>query len=228
MGKAFLIGIPLAVFIAIGAVFLSGLGLIPAPVYSFLYVAELHIPFFQPNIIPYLEKFEGNWNVSLTPSPGVSSTITNCTTTGGLVHVHNGVFSGTIGHTGSALPFTATTTEEGSLVAAFGGVTLYVGQVQATLQGAAGQGEWSDNYGCSGTAQFQKIDPVVDPVLEQVVSAKGDTELVRDGIQEPLMPGLALYAGDEIHTGDGQVLLSTGPYANPITVGADTTYKVRQ
>jgi hypothetical protein len=225
MSKAFLIGIVLAGFIAIGVLFLSGLGLVPASVYAFLHTVEGTIPFLQPSVMPFTENFEGTWTVTFNPSVAESD-IATCDTLTGSLHVHHGEFSGTLGPFGAAVPFHANTTEQGVLIGSFGGTTAHTGTISGTLQNGAGSGMWSDSFSCGGTVTFKKEDPVIDPVQGKVVSFKGDVQLVRGGETGFVSPGLPLYVGDELQVGDGSVLLGMGFALSPVTLLSNMTYVV--
>jgi hypothetical protein len=225
MSKAFLIGTVLAAFIAIGVLILSDLGLLPASVNVFFNTIERTIPFLQSRVMPSMEKFEGTWTVTLNPS-APENDIATCNTIAGLLHVHNGAFSGTVGPFGSALPFHASTTQQGAVSGFYGGATAQTGTIIGTLENGAGSGTWSDSYSCSGTATFAKEDPVIDPVQGKVISISGDVRLVRDGESGFVMPGWALYAGDELRIGDGRALLAMGFALSPVTLSSNMTYVV--
>jgi hypothetical protein len=225
MSKAFLIGTVLLAFIAIGVWVVSDLGLLPTSVNVFWDTIERTVPFLQATIMPSMEKYEGTWTVTLRPS-APQSDIASCDTITGVLQVHNGQFSGGIGPFGSALPFHASTTEQGVLAGSFGGTSDRTGTVNATLDNGAGSGTWSDNYNCGGAVTFTKDAPVIDPVQGKVVSVAGDVVLVRNGAVGSASPGLPLYAGDELQVGDGHALLGIGLTLNPVTLSSNTTYVV--
>ena len=228
MAKAFFFTTVIVCFGAIGLLFAQELNLLPAPVYSFLYGIESSVPFFNTSVPPYLQKFEGNWMMTLTPT-SAESELGDCSIISGLLHVQKGVFSGSIGPLGSAFVVVASTTEDGALSGTFGGTTVRMGTLTATLQNGEGAGRWSDTYNCSGTVQLEKQDPVIDPVKGRVVSEQGVAELLRGSTSEVLFPGLALYQDDKIVTQDGSVLLGLGSdFGTAVTVPANSTYKVAQ
>jgi hypothetical protein len=226
MAKAFFVSVIILLFGGVALLFAAQLGAVPAPVYSFLYELELSIPFVNSSVPPYLQKFEGNWQITLTPQ-NAETELGSCVVISGLLHVHDGVFSGVAGELGSSYPFIASTTPDGALSGTFGGTTLRMGNFAATLADGQGNGTWSDSYGCQGSAVLQKQDQIVDPVKGKIVSANNGAYMMRGGGQVALYPGLLLYAGDEIITGNGTALLGMGAdFGTPISVPSQGTYTV--
>ncbi len=229
MAKTIFIGFFVLFFGAVGFMFAFQFDMLPPPLYSLAYKIELGTPFLSSRIPPSLEKYEGTWSITFAPIR-VQSDIGVCAIESGLLHVHSGVFSGTVGSTGSTLPITASTTDDGRLMGAIGGSSaVRKGTLGANLQNGYGRGAWNDQYECSGTIVLTKQEPAVDPVQGTVVSVDGDVELVRDGEARPLLPGRALYKGDVIDVHDGSASLGMGAdFGTAVNLTPSATYKVGQ
>jgi hypothetical protein len=78
-----------------------------------------------------------------------------------------------------------------------------------------------------GTLTLTKRDPVLDPVAGKVVSVQGDATLREGGETSSPVPGMLVYGDDVVETAAGTVMLGIGKdFDTPVTVGADTIYKV--
>lgn len=179
--------------------------------------------FFASAPVPYLQKFEGRWRVSFAPDQASLAQGLGCTPVTTVATVHNGAMSDS-SLLSATLGLRATIQSNGALAGTFNIDQTHNGPVQGSISGDGGSATWSDTLGCKGTASFQKLDAVVDPVTGRVVSAQG-AMLVRGGAHSELLPGTSLYGGDVVDATQGQALLSMGIAGTPVTV-ANTTYIV--
>jgi hypothetical protein len=229
MAKAIFVGFFVIFFGIVGLIFAFQFDMLPQPLYSLVYKVELSVPFLRNSIPPSLEKFEGTWSIAFAPIRAQSD-IGSCAIETGLLHVHAGTFSGTIGGVGSTLPVNASTTDDGRMTGTIGGTaTVRKGTLAANLQDGYGRGAWNDQYECSGTIVLTKQEPASDPVQGTVVSVDGDVELVRGSKTRPLLPGRPLYMGDVIEVHDGTALLGMGvDFGTAVNLTSSATYKVGQ
>lgn len=228
MAKAFLLGLFGLFFTAILVLFAYQFNMLPVSVYPFAYKLMQSFPFLAP-IPPSFEKFEGTWAVTFTPRRPQSD-IGTCDLPSGSLHVHAGKFTGAVGFSGPSVPITANTTDDGRLTGIIGNAsTVRKGTLVADIQNGVGRGVWEDGFECDGTVLFTKQQAVIDPVQGRVVSAGGDSKLLRNGEIRPLLPGMLLYVGDTIEARDGTVLLSMGAaFETPVDLTSSMTYKVGQ
>jgi hypothetical protein len=229
MAKALLIGFFTIFFGAVCLMFAFQFNMLPQPLYSLAYKIELSTPFFSSRIPPSLEKYEGTWSITFAPDRAQSD-LGICAIETGFLHVHSGVFSGTVGAAGFSLPIIASTTDDGRFAGNLGGTaSVRKGTLAANLQGGYGRGSWKDLYECTGTVILIKQEPAVDPVEGTTVSVDGDVELLRNGTSRHLSPGRTLYRGDVIQVHDGAALLGTGPnFGTAVNLTSSATYKVGQ
>lgn len=229
MAKALFLAVLVLFFSSIMLVFAYTFDMLPGPAYSLVYQAELSIPFLRSTIPPSLEKFEGTWNIVFAPTRAQSD-LGLCAIASGTLHAHAGMFTGTVGEGGSALQFTASTTDDGRLTGTLGGKSsVRKGTLVANLSNGSGRGVWNDQYECSGAIVLTKQEAVSDPVQGTVVAADADADVVRRGATRPLLPGMSLYSGDVIETNHGTVSLGMGlNFGTPVTLSPSMTYKVGQ
>jgi hypothetical protein len=222
--KAFLFTILFGAFALIGFVMLAGLGLIPQSWYSLWYSAEQSLGLGGTSVVPYLEKFEGYWDISMQPAMAESE-IGKCTSMEGSVRVQNGEFSGSIGPFGSSVGIHASTTEKGDVAGGFSTAGIHHGTIMGKIYNGAGQGTWVDNYECKGTITFTKLDPVVDPVQGTIQSFTGDVSLTRGGTPRWIVAGEPLYVGDLVQVStNSEALVVVG--GQKTTVGAGSQFVV--
>lgn len=202
MSKGFFLGVIFVCFVVVGLLFADSAGVLPQPFYSVVYKIEDAFFARAKSELPYLEKFEGHWNVTFTPKEKETD-ISACAPMEGPVVVHNGAMVGTIGTLDRSMLLKATIVYRGDVMGTLSGRAAQNGTVQGTLGEGRGSGSWEDSLGCKGDIGFTKLDPVVDPVQGHVVSAEGDVKLVRSAKEEWLYPEQLLYENDVITVGEG-------------------------
>ncbi|MBY0294065.1 hypothetical protein K2Q08_01885 [Patescibacteria group bacterium] len=227
MAKSFFLGLVALFFTAVLFMFAYQLNMLPASAYPFIqkFLQSFSLTKSTP---PSLEKFEGSWTLTFTPTRAQSD-IGTCALPSGSLRVHAGKFTGAVGEPGSSMPVNANVTDDGKLTGVIGNnSTSRKGTITANIGNGAGQGTWKDDSECTGTVTFVKEQAVVDPVQGKVVSATTGT-LLRDGKKRALVPGMSLYVGDVVEAGDGTVLLGIGIASQtPIDLSPSMTYKVGQ
>lgn len=223
--KAFLITVVIFCFAAVGLAMVAGLGLVPQSVYSFLYEIERDLGWGGKDGAPYLQKFEGYWEMTLTPSIPESE-IGTCNGVTGSVRVKDGQFSGSIGSFGSSMGIRANVQENGTMSGTFSTAGVHKGTLQGKMLDGRGDGSWTDNYECRGTIALKKLDPVIDPVQGNITSLKGEARLIRGGEPRWALPGEALYVGDKVEVGTNSEAIVTMKQSGKTTVPAGTGFTV--
>lgn len=206
------------IFVVIFGVFalvvLDQLGLLPDTVHRSL--GRIEATFVPASSVPaYLEKFEGEWDVSMTP--GDSPQGIDCPAQAGSVRIHDGVLSGALGSFGHQMTLAATIDESGHLSG-----TLDMGQRTGSWSGSAANGEgsgtWSDDLDCMGTLTLSKDEAVIDPIAGIAASIGGSATLMRGQVSRALLPKEPLYSGDTIVVTSGTVSLTLGTLPNQTSV----------
>lgn len=216
--KPFLIGVLFITFIAIGGAILAGLGVLPQSVYSMVYSVEKTLGIGNGVTKPYLEKYEGYWDVAFTPS-SPQSELAKCNLLEGTIRMHDGNFSGSIGPLGSSVGIHITAAGNGSLSGGFSAAGIFKGTIDGTIFNGAGQGTWVDNYECSGTITLTKLDPIVDPVQGLIITFNGDMQVTRDGVSVDAIPGQQIYEGDILDIPPkGDAVISLGLAGQKVTL----------
>ena len=199
------------------------LNMLPSSIYAYTYQL---FSFGSPqSTYPYLTKFEGHWQADLTPV-ATQTAVAQCTFKSGVVIVHDGTLSGSVGTLNDYMSLSATIDPDGHLT----GTTVRSGNgndgsIEATIVTTHGQGSWTDAFGCQGTLSLKKVDPFEDPSKGSIVSYAGDVTLVRAGGSESPTPGQLLYVGDEIDVpSNGSAYLSIG--LQTVNLMGGQTYKV--
>ena len=176
---------------------------------------------------PYLEKFEGHWNATMT-SLAITSEIADCPTQVGTLEVHDAAVSGRLTGLSTKIDIHGTINEIG----------VFTGQVYRGKEGSGtismnilrgvGRGVWEDSYGCKGAIDIKKIGEVIDPTVLTLVSYRGEVELFRGGVTSQLLPGYLLYEGDQLHLGEGgTAFLTMSGTGNPLNLQGPTKYLVK-
>lgn len=223
--KAFLITVVIVCFAAVGGAMLAGLGLIPQPIYSFLYDIEKSLGLGGESDVPSLQKFEGYWRVAFVPTIEESE-LGKCVHVEGNLRVHNGLFSGSIGPFGSSMGVRASTTENGTVSGVFSTAGIHRGTINGRLRDQFGTGTWVDNYECRGTIAFTKLEPVVDPVQGHITQFSGEVTLFRGGVPRWAVAGQPLYVGDRVEVGTNSEALVTMVQSGKTTVPAGAGFIV--
>ncbi len=223
--KGFLITVVIICFSAIGVAIVAGLGLVPQPIYSFLYKVERDLGFGGLSSTPYLQKFEGYWNMYLVPSI-VESELGKCASVEGSVRVKDGRFSGSLGSFGSSVGIRASIVENGTWSGTFSTAGVHKGTIKGKILNGKGEGTWGDNYECKGTVVLTKLDPVVDPVQGNITSLTGEARLIRGGEPRWVLPGEALYVGDKVEVGTNSEAVVTMKRSGKTNVSAGTGFTV--
>src|SRR3989339_1957467 len=136
MAKGFFLGLLGLFFATVLMLFAYQLNMLPASVYPFAYKFMQAFSFIAP-VPPALEKFEGTWVVTFTPTRPQSD-LGTCAIPSGLLRTHAGAFTGNVG---SSVPIKASTTDDGRLTGVIGnGSTLRKGTLVAYIEKGAGQG----------------------------------------------------------------------------------------
>lgn len=223
--KALLITVVIICFAAVGIAITAGLGLVPQSVYSFLYNVEKDLGLRGPSKTPYLEKFEGYWDMELVPSI-VESELGKCSSVEGTVRVQDGQFSGSIGSFGSSAGIRAKVVENGTWSGTFSTAGVHKGTMQGKILHGKGEGSWVDNYECKGTVVLTKLEPVVDPIQGNITSLVGEARLTRGGELRWVVSGEALYVGDKIEVGTKSEVIVTMKRSGKTVVPAGTGFTV--
>lgn len=179
---------------------------------------------FSGSPAPYLQKFEGRWQLTL--GDGGSAQGLDCSGGQAIVAVHNGAFAARLDLPGKTRNIQGAIAWDGALQGTIA-AGPQSGSIKGAVSGVVGQGSWKDVFDCSGTVTLAKLDPVVDPAIGRVVSFGGSLTLVRgDGSQGAYADEL-LYVGDRLTAGGGDATLSFGLYPpKVVTVPSGTTYTV--
>lgn len=212
-----------------GIAFLTAfsLNLLPSSVYQFVYS---RFSVGRSTGVPYLQKYEGHWTVTLTPEAQWSD-VERCPIGSGTLAVHNGAASGNIAASSQSIDITARIDESGTLQGTFTSNGQNHGTLSGTVVGAAGSGSWKDTLDCSGTFAVAKADPVTDPAVGRVATFFDGVHITRGGADESPTPGESLYVGDVITVPQGATItiaIGTGFAAQPKTLTGPTTYTVIQ
>lgn len=223
--KALLITVVIVCFAAVGIAMVAGLGLVPQSIYSFLYKVEKDLGFGGTSDAPHLQKFEGYWDISLTPSI-VESELGKCSNIEGTVRVQSGQISGSIGSFGSSIGIRAKVTENGMWSGTFSTAGVHKGTIKGKILNGKGDGTWGDNYDCRGTISLTKLDPVIDPVQGNITSLVGEVRLTRGGELRWAVPGEVLYVGDKVEVGTNSEAIVTMKRSGKTTVPAGTGFTV--
>jgi len=223
--KALLVATIIICFAAVGFAIVAGLGLVPQPIYSFLYKIEKNLGFGSASNTPYLQKFEGYWEMSLTPSV-VESELGKCPSLQGNVRVKEGQFSGSLGEFGSSAGIHAKVTESGVWSGTFSTAGVHTGTIKGKIINGKGEGSWVDNHDCKGTVTLTKLDPVIDPVQGTISSLMGEARLTRGGELRWAVPGEALYVGDKVEVGTNSEATVTMTRSGKTIVRAGTGFTV--
>lgn len=213
-------------FVVVGLLFADNAGVLPQSFYSVMY--KIEDAFFPraKSEFPYLEKFEGHWNVTFTPKEKETD-VSACAPMEGPVVVHSGAMMGTIGTLDRSMLLKATVVYRGDVVGTLSGRAAQNGTIQGVLGDGKGSGSWKDSFGCKGDVGFVKIDPVVDPVQGHVVSAAGEVKLVRSGKEEWIYPEQLLYENDVIKVGEGaSARIIIGLEVQDVTLAGGELYTV--
>lgn len=193
------------------------LNALPPQIYAFVYslVASVDAP---TSKYPHLTKFEGKWEVVLTPSN--QSQITQCEVTTGVLTVHDGRVSGSVGALQKNITINAAVREDGALLGKTSRGKEGEGPITGTIYKANGSGQWADVFDCRGVFTMKKIDPVRDPVKGTLISYTSEVVLVRGGQSRFPTPGQSLYVGDRIEVSvAGTAYLSIGQEQIQLTGG---------
>jgi len=197
------------------------LNALPPQVYTFVYtlVSSVDAP---TSKYPHLTKFEGRWDVTLTPAN--QSQITQCETNVGVLTIRDGQVSGSVGALQKNITIRATVRDDGALIGKTFRGKEGEGPITGSIYKAKGSGEWSDILDCRGTFTMKKIDPVRDPVKGTLVSYTSEVALVRAGELRFPTPGQSLYVGDRIEVSStGTAHLSIGQEQVQLTGGMQYT-----
>lgn len=218
----FLLVIAAAACIMVAAMY----GALPAPLQGPL--AQLS-GVFAPRAAskPYLEQYEGRWHITLTSGQGNAGT--DCVGGEADTRVHDGAFTASIltqGH--SARTLNAAIAADGTFAGTVTvGASGQSGVAAGSVSGAAGSGQWQDDYGCKGDINLQKLDPVVDPTVGTLANYTGHVSVMRGADSVRVYPSMALYQGDVVSVSGGEATLSFGVYPpKVVTVGDGQPYTV--
>ncbi|MGH7141365.1 MAG: hypothetical protein ACREGH_01890 [Minisyncoccia bacterium] len=214
--------------LGIGFMWLFEAGLLPnglyAPIYNFIDASPLATRADDPA----LEKFEGHWTLTFSPSAS-SSPLSECPEFTTFVDAHNGAFSGHATIPGYLIVVAASTTVSGTvsgtLSSSISNSGAYSGQFEGTISGTLGSGSWQDSLECSGVWQLTKLGPANDPAQARIVSLNGLVILERDGDAGTYAePQENLYVGDVLKTpAGGSATLEVGIGRQLVTIPGDTS-----
>lgn len=213
-------------FAVVGLLFADNAGVLPQSFYSVFY--KIEDAFFPraKSEFPYLEKFEGHWSATFAPKEKETD-VSACAVMEGSVTVHSGAIAGTIGTLDRSMLLKGVVVYKGDLTGVLSGRAAQNGTVRGVLGDGQGSGSWEDSFGCKGSIEFVKLDPVVDPVQGHVVSVEGDVKIIRGGKEEWAYPEQLLYAQDTIRVATGaSARIILGLELKDLTLGSDTTYTV--
>jgi len=223
--KGLLITVVIVCFSAIGIAIVAGLGLVPQSVYSFIYSIEKDLGIGGSSTLPYLQKFEGYWDMKIEPSI-VESELGKCMIVQGSVRIKEGKFSGSLGPFGSSVGIQAKVAENGTWSGTFSTAGVHKGTLQGKLVNGKGEGVWVDNYECKGTVALTKLDPVEDPVQGTITSMTGEVRLVRGGQPRWAVAGEVLYVGDKVEVGTNSEATVIMKQSGKTTVPAGAEFTV--
>ena len=225
-------GALLKMFVLLGIIFLGGFflfesGLLPPSFYPAAYQVLDTLPTAGAASMPYLEKFEGHWSLTVAPQT-TGSAYGDCPAFTSILASHDGVFAGHAAIASYLLAVEASTTVGGIVTGNFySSNKYYSGTLSGTIGGASGSGSWTDSNNCAGTWTLVKDAPVNDPVQAQISSVTGRVKLQRGSLQQDVWPEEPLYVGDKIIVpAGGKATLIQGIGRQLVTMQPGTTYVV--
>ncbi len=211
-----------AIIVGVGFMAAFSLNLLPQPVYLFFYTSLAGTS--PESQYPYLTKFEGRWQTTLTPL-AAQTEIAQCEVSIGTLTIHDGQVTGRMSTLNRYITIVGVVDEEGVLRGKTRRGQGNEGSITGNIIKIKGEGDWTDSYDCRGTFSMKKIDLLMDPSRGSIVSYAGNVFLIRKGISQLPNPGKQLYVGDVIKvSANGSALVSID--FEPVSLTGGMTYTV--